>query len=277
MSAQFPNVPALPGVPQLARQITSAVSAAQATVSGINQAIAIQLGLPSSTMFGTNPSSFGQTLSPGSLPSYGFFQSVAATAYAESAPGFDADPPPDTVGNFNQKSVLQPDSVMEFAINADSTINSHPIEEGGFEAFNRVQEPISIRMLLACQGKNMTRQTFVSTLQGLREGTQVITIATPDAMYPNMVLKGFGYKKTSDRGFVTIWADTQWLEERSKNVTVSSPPTATPQGAATTNLGTLQPATPSTQAQSVISNPPVPPVSLPSEYASTEPTSGDAY
>src|SRR5580704_15763640 len=107
---------------------------------------------------------------------------------------------------------------MEIDVNADTDLNTHPVEQGGFQSYNRVQAPVSLRLLLACQGINMTRPTFLAKLKSLKEGTQIVTISMPDDSYPNMVLKGYGYKKSAERGAVTIWADTQWVEERSTNV-----------------------------------------------------------
>ena len=280
MSTQFPTVPAFPGVPQLARQATAAVTAAEVTAAGVQQIINIQLGFAANEYrYGTNPSLPDQSFSPGALPSYGFFQelTVSPITTTVAADGTLVTEPGAAIGNYSASPVLQPDSVMEFAINAGSSLNSHPIEQGGFSAFNRVQEPISIRMLLACQGQKMTRKAFVSTLQSLREGTQVISISTPDATYSNMVLKDFGYKKTSDRGFVTIWADTQWQEERSTNVTVSAPPTVAPQGAPTKNLGSLQPVVVTAKYMAIVNNPPVVPAALPLCYASSMPPSGACF
>jgi hypothetical protein len=269
MSAQFPTVPALPGVPPLARLATAAQVAAGASLSGETQALAAALGLPTTVTFGTSQLFSGMGLQ--SLNQ----QSVPQPENADQlAPG---GLPPYGISDSGNNTVIDPDSVVEFEINADSNINSHPVEQGGFQAFNRVQEPISIRMLLSCQGKQMPRETFISTLKSLREGVQIVTISTPDTTYPNMTLKAFGYKKTSDRGAVTIWADTQWAEERSTNVTVSSPPTSQPQGEATSSLGALQPGTPNAQQQASISNPPVSPASLPQLYENTQPPSGDAF
>lgn len=191
--------------------------------------------------------------------------------------GTTATAPAETVGPFNAEWIINPDSVVDFEISVDSNVNTHPVEQGGFSAYNRVQEPISIRMTLACQGKNMSRETFLSTLKSLREGTTIVTISTPDASYPNMTLKGYGYKKIAERGAVTIWADTQWVEERSTNVVVSAPPTSQPQGAATADIGTIQPITPTAQQMATISNPLVIPSLLPAPYAQTAPPSGDAF
>ena len=188
-------------------------------------------------------------LSPGPLPSYAFL-------------GSD----------------LAPDSVLELDVRADSGIMSHPIEEGAFAAYNRVQEPIPIRLMLACTGQGaMTRANFLTTLESLREGTQLVTIATPDAAYPNMALKSYGYRKTAERGAITLWAETTWLEGRSTGVTVSAPPTSQPQGAATTGLGALQPQTPTPSQSAAIANPPVVPAQLPAVIISGSPPSGDAF
>lgn len=269
MSTQFPTVPALPGVPNLARLIPSAQVSASGTITGETQALAAQLGLPPTVTFGTSALFAGLGLQP-----LGSQSSPQPENPDQLAPG---GLPPYAITGSDNSSIINPDSVMEFEINADSNVNSHPVELGGFEAFNRVQEPISIRMLMACQGRQMPRQSFLTTLKSLREGTQIVTISTPDTSYPNMVLKAFGYKKTSDRGAVTIWADTQWTEERSTNVTVSAPPTAQPQGAATTSLGSLQPGAPSPQQLGSIANPPIIPAPLPALYANTQPPSGDAF
>jgi hypothetical protein len=305
MSAQFPNVPALPGVPPLARLTTAAQTFAGASLAGETQALASQLGLPPTVTFGTDslysgldlqpltspPTSSqgpdaGSTVPAGALPKYSITtaETVTIGPFVSTMPdGTTVTDVTTSTDSFNVSQAISPDSVVELDFNADSQVNTHPVEPGtngpsvGFSAYNRVQDPVNIRLLLACMGKNMTRKAFVSTLQNLREGTQLVTISTPDASYPNMTLKGYGYKKTAERGAVTIWADTHWTEERSSNVVISSPPTAQPQGEATASLGSVQPATATPQQQASISNPPVPPTTLPADYASTAPPSGDAF
>lgn len=269
MSAQFPTVPALPGVPALARLGTPAQVAAGASLTGETQALAAALGLPTTVTFGTSALFSGLGLSP--------LNSQLSPQPDNPNPFVPGALPPYGITGSDNSAVISPDSVVEFEISADSNVNSHPVELGGFQAFNRVQDPISVRMLMACQGKNMPRETFISTLKALREGTQVVTISTPDTTYPNMTLKSFNYKKTAERGAVTIWADTQWVEERSTNVSVSAPPTAQPQGAATTNVGSLQPIVVTAQQMAVVGNPPVPPVPVPTLYGSSMPPSGDAF
>jgi len=234
MSTQFPTVPALSGVPLLARQQTTSQVSAQTTTPGVNLALTGQLGLPDTVVFGITPLFSGLNLQPFD-PSYSF------------------------TGSIN----ISPDSVMEIEVSPDSEIMSHPIEQGGFESYNRVQQPIPIRLMLACRGKKMTRSEFLKALKSAREGTDLFTIATPDAAYQNMALKGYAYKQTAEHGAVTIWADTQWREARSTNVVVTSPPSAKPQGSTTSNLGYLTPQTPSTATMAVVAYPFTTPAPLP--------------
>jgi hypothetical protein len=250
VSVQYPNVPALPGVPSLARLQTPAQVAAGATMVGENLALSQALGLPPGTVFGSSALYSGLALQPPSLASAGNIGSQG------SLPGYG-------ILLSNSDTAIEFDSAIELEVSADSSINTHPIEGGQFEAYNRIQQPVSIRLLLACQGKTMSYGAFLGALKALREGTQVVTISLPNDSYPNMVLRGFGYKRDSSHGAVTIWADTQWTEERSTNVVVTSPPTTAPQGEATTNIGSVSAGAPDVQQQAAISNPVPLPVELP--------------
>ncbi len=248
MSAQFPTVPPFPGVPNLARSGTPASVSDSATTSGANAALATQLGLPVTVIFGNSPLFSSLNLQPFD-PSY----SIKGAA------------------------TMEPDSMVELDLDASSSIMTHPVEQGGFDAYNRVQAPIKIRMLLACQGINMPRTGFLSALEGMREGTDLYTISTPDTTYYNMALKGYSYKKAAERGAVTIWADTQWEEARSTNVTVSTTSSVQPQGASTSDLGPVNSQSPVPSLYSIINSPPVTPSPLPADVASETPPSGAAF
>lgn len=181
------------------------------------------------------------------------------------------------ITNASGGPVIQPDSTIEVEVKADTEVNTHPVEQGRFSGYNRVQKSVYIRLLLACQGKSMTRALFLSTLKKLKEGTQIVTVSLPDDSYPNMTLKSYGYRKEAERGAVTIWADTEWVEERSTNVVVSAPPATQPQGNEITNGGTLSSAFLTPQQLAAVNNPPIPPANLPSTYFFTAPPSGAAF
>lgn len=256
-SPQFPNVPNLPGVPQVARMaalVGVGGSGGLGTV-GETESLASALGLSGVVAFGNRLYSTLtlDSLIAGPLPKYTLF--------------YEAD---QTV------QVLIPSSVIDFEIRADSGIMTHPVEKGQFSAYNRVQEPISIRMLMAFQYSQNIRADELKVLRDLREGTALVIIATPDATYRNMALQNYGYRKSAERGAVTIWADTEWLESRSTGVTVSAPATAKPQGAATSNLGALQPQTPTSAQGAAIAYPLTAPAPLPARLSAEMPASGGA-
>ena len=249
----IPNVPNFPGVPQLTRSGGTGIG-----IVGGAEIIASELGLSGQVAFGNRiySSIALDLLTDGALPQYAILDS-------------------------NRNPVLAPDSVIEADIHADSDIMTHPIEQGAFSAYNRQQEAIMVRLQLACSGVKaysggMTRQGFIATLRSLREGTQLLTIVTPEATYQNMALKGLGYRKTAARGAVTIWADTTWMEGRSTGVTVSSPATSQPYGAAPTDLGSLQPQALTSPQFAAVGSPSTAPAPLPAPLIAEMPPSGAA-
>lgn len=250
----YPDVPPFPGVPPLLRP-----------PPGVQQIVDVLTGAASPSLdFSPLAGALSFSLfSPGPLPQYSFIYS----------PGQGAP---------QSLQAIQPDSVIEADIRADSEVMTHPVEQGNFEAYNRVQDPIRIRMLLAFQGsgsptKPVPRSLSLTILEDLREAPALVTIATPDKAYPNMVLQNYGFRKSAEHGAVTLWVDTEWLEARSTGVTVSSPATAQPQGAATTSTGALQPLTLGPSQIAAVDSPPVVPQPLPPAVSSEMPPSGDAF
>lgn len=266
---QFPNVPNLPGVPLLKRlqpsppliPLQSAGGGPGATES--LAAIAAASLLPGGSI-GTLGAVEAIATAMGLKGIVAFGNRLYADIELDLASLSAGQPPQYAIVNYNtQATRLEPDSFIELDFSADSEMMTHPIEEGAFAAYNRVQDPKSIRLLLACRGKNMSRATFLSTLESLKNGTDLSTIGTPDAAYQNMALKRYGYRKSAENGAVTVWADTFWMEGLSSTVTVTEVGTAQPQGAATSSLGALQPQTPSGSQVAAIASPPTVPSPLP--------------
>lgn len=256
---QFPNVPNLPGVPLLGRlSVPGAVGAAVANATELLR-LSQQLGTTIAVAFGLNPLYSGLGLQP-LLPSYSIIPTAGTTTF-------------------------KPDSFIEMEVRAPTKIMTHPVEPSaggssssvGFEAYNRVQDQISIRMQLACQGKKMRRSDFLSALESMKEGTDLYTLAFPDATYKNMALLDYGYKQSSEHGAVTIWADTQWLEARSTNVAVTTPTSSQPQGAMMLNYGSIGPQIPAPLTLAAITAPAVTPAFLPADISNEAPPSLSAF
>jgi hypothetical protein len=264
---QFPNVPNLPGVPLLKRmQVTPPLIPLSSAGSGHGSAESLAAIATASLLPGGSIGSIGAAEAVASAMGLKGIVAFGNRLYAGiELDSLTAGPLPQySIVNANsQASKLVPDSVIEVDFDADSDMMTHPIEEGGFAAYNRMQNPKRIRLLLACRGQNMSRAAFLSTLESLKNGTDLSTIATPDAAYSNMGLKNYGYRKSAERGAITIWADTVWLEGLSSTVTITDVGAAQPQGAATSNLGAIQPQTPSSSQVAAVSAPPTVPSPLP--------------
>lgn len=290
----FPNVPPLPGVPALGRlsaigNLAGVGGQAGRVVSAISNAsemlrLAQELGTQVGIIFGVKPLFAGSGLTPPAQLSY----SITATNFGTVSLGEITTPfaegnataPGGTVGTYSAQAAspaIRPDSFIEADYDADTDVMTHPIEAGQFEAYNRVQKPKKVRLLLACQGVKMDRREFLTTLENMKEGTDLFTLSLPFTSVKNMTLKRYSFAHKSEHGAVTIWADTQWEEGRSAGVTVNTIPSSQPQGAQTQDLGSLSPQLPSNLGLAAITAPPVVPSTLPAFIQQEAPPSLSAF
>ncbi len=155
---------------------------------------------------------------------------------------------------------IVPDTVPRFEYRGESRVADYPLEQGAFASYNKVQVPYDIRMVMVCAGANyiqagaqalknilnigvgqnmMSRQDFISTLDYMRDTTDLFTIVTPDKTYPSTSLVHYDFRKESNDGAVMLKVEAWFREIRvTGNATYSlsnSPSAASPQ-----NLGTVQ-------------------------------------
>ena len=124
---------------------------------------------------------------------------------------------------------ILPDSFSTQDFSADSRVCDYPIEQGGFESYNKVMVPEETHLILVCGGKNMGRDDFLATLRAMRQSTNLYDIATPDDFLTNMSLTRYDYKRTSQNGVTMLTVDAVFSEIRqAASPTYSSSSASTP-------------------------------------------------
>lgn len=201
----FPDVPQLPGVPNLA------------TLPGVG-GLAISESLNTLSLLGIN---------------LGPYSSWYLT---------------DDTGSV----LIQPDTVVEFEYRGEMKVANYPVEAGSFASYNKVYIPSDARMTMACNGRGaMTRDVFLTTLEDLRRNLTLISIVTPDIVYPSFNVVHIDYRREARRGVSMIIAQI-WLQEiRIANGTPNA--AAQPEGVPPTFLGQLNLINPSVLQNSSIS------------------------
>ena len=196
----YPNIPALPGVPALARSNNAQFVGAALNIAG-------QL-----------------------LPNNLFGQKYSIV---------------DDAG----KTVLVPNSFVSFEYKKEAKVPFYPIEQGGFQGYNKVQLPAEIRVTCAVTGSMtgllqsfdifklngatpMGKTAFINQVNELITSVSVLTINTPNKNFPDYTLTHFDYRQESKMGAVMLIAQLyfqQIISVASTTVTTTAPSGASPQ------------------------------------------------
>jgi hypothetical protein len=150
---------------------------------------------------------------------------------------------------------LLPDAVLAVDFRREWRLSDYPVEEGGFETYNKVAMPYDNRLSLACDGTLTPISIFLSQLDEISASLDLFVVITPQIIYPSVNIIHYDYRRESRRGASIIVADV-WLEQVRSTVTTQFSKSKDADGATETNGGTTQPAV-ATPAQEAASHNPV--------------------
>ena len=174
----FPSVPIAEGVPNLARSANSLLQ----TTGTTGRVMGLTGGLAGTFL--------GQ-----------YLNSMLAPTYALT----------DSKG----KKVIQPDGPGEFEMKGDSSVSTYPVEEGGFQSYNKVVTPEDLSLSLLCGGQGpMSRESFLAACTKLKSDPVVIQLVTPDRVFPYVTCTGMSYKKSARSGATLLTVNMTFKEVR---------------------------------------------------------------
>lgn len=162
---------------------------------------------------------------------------------------------------------IKPDTVPKFEFRNEQRVADYPMEQGAFASYNKVATPFQIRMQMVCSGLNYaqsaaqavknalnidigqnyaSRPDFLDTLDYMLATTDLFTIVTPDATYPNATMEHYDYRKESNNGATMLKIEAWFREIRvtaGSTYSSSGLPTVTSNSASAANpvdVGTAQ-------------------------------------
>lgn len=153
----FPNVPRLPGVPQLVR--SAQFPPAPAPILGA----VIALGRLFTAFF--------------AQPVWGVFKSPQPTTTTNE------DGIPTVTVTAERAPVVVPDSFLEFGYRAESNVSDYPVEMGSFTSYDKVANPFEVVVRLTKGGSLTQRTRFVDALMAIEGTTDLYDIITPEKTY----------------------------------------------------------------------------------------------
>lgn len=223
---KFPNVPKLPGVPQLAR----------------------------SNLFPTTiPPILGLPLALGAL-----WQSIFAVpqwAIYKAIPPPQPDPQEledarngiDTVHVVAKRQpVVKPDSFGEFSYRNEWSVSDFPVQEGAFASYDKVNNPFEIMVRLYKGGSKEVRKKFLDSIEAIVSTLDFYDILTPERTFLNVNVTRYEISRRGPKGaYFLDEIDLYFREIRVVKATYSTTSTVTqnaqnPSAQPVDNAGTVQ-------------------------------------
>lgn len=218
--ALFPNVPKLPGVPQLTRSLN--FPAGPPPVVGA----VIALGRLWQAIF--------------SQPAWGIYKQ------AVNGPQVDSDGVQTVTVVAERQPVIDPDSFLEFGYRNESTLSDYPVQDGGFMSYDKVANPYETVIRLSKGGTKEDRKRFLDSIDAVQNSLDLYDILTPEKTYIGVNLMRFELNRIGAKGaYFFAEVDIYFREIRQVTSVYSSTALAIgnpqePSAESTSNLGTVQ-------------------------------------
>jgi len=114
----------------------------------------------------------------------------------------------------DDEEVLRFNSLLELNVESGGTVPEQVIEQGGFAAYNKTQEPLKIEASVAIEGTPADLQAALGTLNLLKEDTKIFSVVTPEFEYVSMTLESFSYSRKREEGRGVLYIQMNLVEVR---------------------------------------------------------------
>jgi hypothetical protein len=218
----FPNIPKLPGVPQLLRSPN--FPAGPPPIVGA----AVALGRLFQALF--------------AQPQWAIYKhQKPSTGVAEKGVL------PEVVVVAKRTPVVKPDSFIDFGYRNEYSISDYPVQDGGFASYDKVANPYETFVRMSKGGSKKDRQKFLDELDAIVGTLELYDILTPEKTYLGVnVLRYEISRRGNKSAYFFNEVDLYFREIREVTSTYSNTSAATenardPSAKPVDNTGTTQP------------------------------------
>lgn len=215
----FPNVPKLPGVPQLLRSPN--FPAGPPPIVGV----AVALGRLWQALF--------------AQPVWGIFRREEPTT--ASTDGIE------TVTVVAERvPVIVPDTILEFGYRNEFSISDYPTQRGAFASYDKVNNPAEIVLRMSKGGSERQRKAFLDSIDAIAGDLLFYDIITPEKTYFNVNVIRQEVLRRGPRGAAMLAeTDIYFREIREVSASYSTTQVVTenpqnPSAEPVTNVGSVQ-------------------------------------
>lgn len=132
------------------------------------------------------------------------------------------------------------DNCVSVDVRQDWNVADFPVEEGGFQNYDKVTNPFSVRVRLSTGTDAAKRTAMLQTIRELCDSLDLVDIVTPEEIYSDVNLVHFDYRRNAQ--FAGLLVVDIWCQEVRQGATSSFTKSAS--SADIQNGGTAQAASP---------------------------------
>lgn len=89
-----------------------------------------------------------------------------------------------------------------------------PLEQGAFQSYDKVQTPFDVRIKFASGGTLQNRESLLQSVDAIAGDLNLYTVVTPEAVYNNVNVQHYDYRRTATNGNGLITIELWLLEVR---------------------------------------------------------------
>jgi hypothetical protein len=139
-------------------------------------------------------------------------------------------------------------SMVSFGYKQDWTISDYPVEEGGFQSYDKVQLPFDARVRISSEGSPTGRAALLAALDVVANSLDLYDIVTPEKVYSSVNVTHVDYDREAARGVGMLLIDVWFIEIR-VSATAEFSNTQQPPNQGAAGVGNVQPQTPNQYVQ----------------------------
>lgn len=151
----------------------------------------------------------------------------------------------------NGVPVLVADNVVSFEFKQEFSLSDYPVEQGGFQSYNKVQIPSEIRVRVSAGGSDANRQAFLASIADVINTTDLYDVVTPETVYIGYNFSHRDFRREAREGLGLITVDL-WLTEIRQTATATFTSTQQPGVAGRQANGNVQAVTPATAVSEAV-------------------------
>lgn len=134
----------------------------------------------------------------------------------------------------NGAPVVVFDTFVSIEYKREWAISDYPIEQGGFESYNKVQVPFNVHVKFASGGSAENRAALEASCEAVGKTLALYTVNTPERVYQSVSVQHIDYRRTSTNGVGLLTVEMWLLEVRTRVVETSTTDSGTVQSTQTT-------------------------------------------